>query len=247
LALSWWFGLSRKSGLNSWRRKRRAVSPVIAELLLIVITVAIGTLVYSFASTAFGGFSGGFSNLVQNAGAQLSENVVVEQAFFYNSVNNNTACAAFDAGPTHCGGVLYVRNDGTSPVLLDAIYIGNVTSPSSPPILTLPSSSPHCSSNTMQPAIVGPPSQNGEICFFTFGNPGVPAPGDQPYNNNLIPTTVANEIMPQQVAIIHFMLPDSSFCAVAHPQYCTIAYGGTTYAFTLVTSRGNEFVAYETA
>ena len=62
MALSWWYGLTRRNGFDKWRRKRRhAVSPVIAELLLIVITVAIGTLVYSFASTAFGGFGSGFS------------------------------------------------------------------------------------------------------------------------------------------------------------------------------------------
>jgi hypothetical protein len=214
-------------------------------LLLIVITVAIGTLVYSFASTAFGGFGSGFSNLVQGAGQQLSENIVVEQAYFYNSVTNNTVCAP-GPGTTHCGGVLYVRNVGSNPVLIDQIYIGNVTSPTSQAILTVSSSAfPQCSSNALQPAIQGtiPPGQNGQICFFTFSLPPPPIT----YNNNLLPMTAANEIMPGQVAIIHFMLPVSSFCVPASGLDCTVAYGGTTYAFTLVTSRGNEFVVYETA
>jgi len=202
-------------------------------------TVAIGTLVYSFASTAFGGFGTGFSNLVAGAGAQLSENVAIEKVQFYNSVANNTNCASFNPGPTHCGGILYVRNIGVNPVLIDAIYVGNVTSPNSPAINTLAPPPPTCSSNTMTPAVVATATP-GQVCFFTFG-------GGTTYNNNLIPMTAANEIAPGQVIEIHFMLPDSSFCALATPTNCTVAFGGTTYAFTLVTSRGNNFVAYETA
>ncbi len=83
-------------------KKRRAVSPVIAELLLIVITVAIGTLVYSFASTAFGGFGAGFSNLVQNAGGQLTEDVIVEQVSFFTTAPGRRAdvlhCCSWLAG-----------------------------------------------------------------------------------------------------------------------------------------------------
>ncbi len=246
MALSWWYGLTRRNRFDKWRRKRRhAVSPVIAELLLIVITVAIGTLVYSFASTAFGGFGSGFSNLVQNAGQQLSENIAIEKVFFYNGVNNNTACMA-GPGTTHCGGVMYVRNVGLNPVEIDAIYLGNLTSASSPAILTVPSSTPSCSSNSLLPSIVGPPAQNGQVCFFTFNS--APPP---PYLNNFLPpptsNALANEIMPGQVSIIHFMLADSSFCTALDTTPCTVAFGGTTYAITIVTARGNAFVAYETA
>ncbi len=187
MALSWWYGLTRRNRFDKWRRKRRhAVSPVIAELLLIVITVAIGTLVYSFASTAFGGFGSGFSNLVQNAGQQLSENIAIEKVFFYNGVTNNTSCASFNPGPSHCGGVLYVRNTGVNPVLIEAVYLGNVTASASPALLTVPGSTPQCSSNGLQPAIVAT-GQTGQVCFFNFANPGVPAPGDQPYNNSQSP------------------------------------------------------------
>jgi len=239
VALGWWSLVTRRRAQERWRRKRRAVSPVIAELLLIVMTVAIGTLVYSFASSAFGGFGTGFSNLVQGAGQQLSENIAIEQVYFFNSVANNTGCASFNPGPTHCGGVLYVRNVGNDPVLIDAIYMGNVTQPNSPTILTLAPPPPTCSSNTLTPAIVAT-AQAGQVCFFTFA-------AGPTYDNNLIPMTAANEIAPGQVALIHFMLPDSSYCAIATPLNCTVAFGGTTYAFTLVTSRGNNFVAYETA
>jgi flagellin-like protein len=246
--------LTSRRKYERWRRKRRAVSPVIAELLLIVITVALGTLVYSFASTAFGGFGSGFSNLVQSAGAQLSEKIVVEQAYFYNTVTNNTNC---EPGPAidHCGGVLYVRNVGASPVQLVDIFLGNVTSPSSEPISTVPDSAPYlsCSSSALLPAKVAT-AQPGQVCFYTFvevPNPCTGAPPGALYCNNLLPppqaNAVANEIQPGAVAIVHFMLPISSYCVPASGLNCTVAFGGTTYAFTLVTARGNNFVAYETA
>ena len=95
---------------------------MIAELLLIVITVAIGTLVYSFAATAFGGFGSGFSALVVNAGQQLSENLVVEQAYFFT--NNSVGCVPGYSGPAQpdgCGGVLYVRNVGVDPIAIEEI------------------------------------------------------------------------------------------------------------------------------
>ena len=203
--------LTSRRKYGRWRRNRRAVSPVIAELLLIVITVALGTLVYSFASTAFGGFGSGFSNLVQNAGQQLSENIVVEQAYFYNSVANNSGCSSADAGPTHCGGVLFVRNTGSAPVLIDDIFIGNVTSSASEPITTVPASTTFCSSNSLTPANIAT-ATSGQICFYQFATAGPPAVvcGGNPYCNDEIPMTVTNEIMPGGVAIIHFILPVSA-------------------------------------
>jgi flagellin-like protein len=105
--------------------RRRGVSPVIAELLLIVITVAIGTLVYSFASTAFGGFGAGFSNLVQNAGGQLTENLVVEQVYF---LHNSTVASYSCAG--ECTGDLFLGNSGSNTLIVNQIYFTNVTSSS---------------------------------------------------------------------------------------------------------------------
>lgn len=95
---------------------------MIAELLLIVITVAIGTLVYSFASTAFGGFGAGFSNLVQNAGGQLSENLVVDQVYFlHNSSIPPYACTG------ECTGDIFLSNSGSNTVVVNQIYLTNVT------------------------------------------------------------------------------------------------------------------------
>jgi len=103
------------------RMRRRGVSTIIAELLLIVITVSIGTLVYSFASTAFGGFGAGFSNLVQNAGNQLAENVVVEQTYFIN-FNSTASCPV-----TSTCGDLFIRNVGSNTATISNAYLTNIT------------------------------------------------------------------------------------------------------------------------
>lgn len=101
------------------------VSPVIVELLLIVITVAIGTLVYSFASTAFGGFGAGFSNLVQNAGSQLTENVVVEQVYF---LHNDTGIADSCGIPLECAGDIFIGNSGSNTATINDVFVTNVNS-----------------------------------------------------------------------------------------------------------------------
>lgn len=210
---------------------------MIAELLLIVITVALGTLVYSFASTAFGGFGSGFSNLVQNAGEQLQENLVVEQVYFFNT--NATAATCNSAAPTNqqCGGVLFVRNTGSYPILLQTIYLGNITSNGAANTVASSVNHPDCYSNNMT---------QGSVCFTLWDT------AKAEYLNNFLPMSSSNQIMPGQVVGIHFILPvdaqSNAACnAALPPAWCAVVHGGTVYAFTLVTSRGNEFVVYEKA
>jgi len=198
-------------------KKRRAVSPVIAELLLIVITVAIGTLVYSFASTAFGGFGAGFSNLVQNAGGQLTENVVVEQVyFFHNSTGNAGGCTA-PPGPVvpgqkgECGGDIFIGNSGSNTAIVNQIFATNVTAVPSTPV-SIPTN----------------------LEFWAYDNVlhtwsiALPA---------LRPGCTANcilSIAPGQTLMLRFQTTDPVI-------------PGMTYAFILVTARGNQIVAYEKA
>jgi flagellin-like protein len=199
-------------------KKRRGVSPVIAELLLIVITVAIGTLVYSFASAAFGGFGAGFSNLVSNAGGQLSENLVVEQVYFlHNSTGNAGGCPASVPHQTgECAGDIFIGNSGSNTIIVNQIFITNVTASTS---ISLPSNFEFIGySNTLHtwsvvlPAV--PPSQDSVLtgctakCFLS--------------------------IAPGQTVMLRFQTTDP-----AKP--------GTTYAFTFITARGNQIVAYEKA
>jgi len=193
------------------RIKRRGVSTIIAELLLIVITVAIGTLVYSFASTAFGGFGAGFSNLVQEAGNQLAENVVVEQVYFINVINGTLPETGNACPITFTCGDLYLRNVGANTVTVNNIYVTNITL--NAPIS--PTSAPPC------PNIPVSSSPATQVCFHTW---------DKPADKYDIPLPV--QLTPGNSVMVRFFIP-----VAVHP--------GTVYAFTLVTGRGNQFVAYE--
>ncbi len=84
---------------------RRAVSPIIATLLLIAIAVAAGIIVYVFVNSISG-------NLTQQGGQQVADQVSMD-AYSYPS-----------AGTTP---VMVLRNVGSSSVTLSAIYFdGNL-------------------------------------------------------------------------------------------------------------------------
>jgi flagellin-like protein len=163
------------------RIKRRGVSPIIAELLLIVITVAIGTLVYSFASSAFGGFGAGFSNLVQEAGNQLAENVVVEQVYFVNAAN--VTC------PNQCGD-LYIRNTGSNTAMIDTIYMTNVTASSA--ITPDPNPTIDCPLTPLK----------GDVCFNIYN-------GAPDYNGQISQSTPIS-LAPGIAVMVRFNLPIGS-------------------------------------
>src|SRR5271169_7038681 len=84
---------------------RKAVSPIIATLLLIAIAVAAGIIVYVFVNSISG-------NLTQQGGQQVADQVSMD-AYSYPS-----------AGTTP---VLVLRNVGSSSITLSAIYFdGNL-------------------------------------------------------------------------------------------------------------------------
>ena len=62
--------------------KRRGLSPIIAELILIAITVVIGTTVFYVGSAAVGGYANGFSLLFGKGAGAAQEIYVVEYAQF---------------------------------------------------------------------------------------------------------------------------------------------------------------------
>jgi archaeal type IV pilus assembly protein PilA len=111
-------------------RGRRAVSPIIATLLLIAIAVAAGIIVYVFTNSLTGG-------LTQAGGQQVSEQVSMDA---YNFLTSNTA-------PT-----LTLRNTGPSSVtipLLSVYYDGNLCQASGTTCTAAPSVATATSSCTL--------------------------------------------------------------------------------------------------
>lgn len=89
--------------------RRRAVSPIIATLLLIAIAVASGVIVYVFTSGVAG-------NLTRSGGNQVTEQMNMD---------------AYSYSPVSGGVTVYVRNTGSSSVTINTIYFDGavVTSP----------------------------------------------------------------------------------------------------------------------
>ena len=81
---------------------------------MIVIVVGLSATIFAFATNGFSGLGSNLSNQFGNSANALSERVVVEQVTF-----NETGAKL--------GANLYVRNDGTNPATISAVYVNNVT------------------------------------------------------------------------------------------------------------------------
>ena len=94
---------------------RKAVSPIIATLLLIAIAVAAGIIVYVFTSSITG-------NLTQGGGTQVSEQISMDAYTFL--VSGGTQCTGAVTNP--CAQVV-LRNVGSSTVTISQTYVyGNL-------------------------------------------------------------------------------------------------------------------------
>jgi archaellum component FlaF (FlaF/FlaG flagellin family) len=95
--------------INRRKLKRNlAVSTVVANMLMILITLSLAAILVAWAGTTYGAFSGGSSLFFQQRGQALQERYVVEQVFF-----NKTADEI----------MVFVRNVGAIEVNLVAIYV----------------------------------------------------------------------------------------------------------------------------
>ncbi len=89
---------------------RRAVSEVVAVLLLVAIVVSIGVLVFTFASGSVSALGQASAGLVGSQGNAAAERLVVEDVSFTFT------------GPT-LGADVYVRNVGTISSTLVSVYV----------------------------------------------------------------------------------------------------------------------------
>jgi len=90
-------------------RTRRAVSDVVATLLLVAVVVSLGVIAFTFASTGLGSLTQSFTGLISNQGNAVAERFVVEQVTFNF--------------PATSGADVYVRNVGTIASTLVSVYV----------------------------------------------------------------------------------------------------------------------------
>lgn len=89
--------------------KRLGVSTVVANMLMISITLALAAILVAWAGTTYGTFSSGSGIYFAQRGQALQERFVVENVFF-NKTSGNTI-------------MIFVRNVGTEDVNMVGLYV----------------------------------------------------------------------------------------------------------------------------
>lgn len=93
---------------RKWKNKL-AVSTVVANMLMILITLSLAAILIAWAGTSYGAFTGGAQVFFQQRGQALQEMFVVENVFFNNSQGNTRL-------------LVFVRNVGALDINIVAIY-----------------------------------------------------------------------------------------------------------------------------
>ncbi len=96
---------------RKWKN-RLGVSTVIANMLMIGITLSLAAILVTWAGNSYGAFSSGSQLFYQQRGQALQENFVIEEAFFIKSSNTLD---------------IYVRNVGAIQLNVVAIYVNGTS------------------------------------------------------------------------------------------------------------------------
>jgi FlaG/FlaF family flagellin (archaellin) len=94
--------------MRKWK-SRLAVSTVIANMLMILITLSLAAILVAWAGTSYGAFTGGTQVFFVQRGQALQERVVIEYVYFITS------------SPTKIQ--VFVRNVGVEQVQIATIYV----------------------------------------------------------------------------------------------------------------------------
>jgi len=127
-----WLRMSRMKRLSAFvernRRSRRAISTIMANLMMLIIVVTLCSMLFIWAISSFGGYEAGAGSWFSSQSIANQERPSVESVFFgYGSTN----CS----GSSYCI-TLYIRNVGTIPITISSIYVNSTLyTQSSPAIL----------------------------------------------------------------------------------------------------------------
>jgi hypothetical protein len=106
------------------QQRRRAVSVVVATLLLIAIAVAAGTIVYVFVTGVAG-------NLTQNGGQPVTEKLTI-QSYTFGITPGSCACSQQVVE-------IFLMNPGPALTKVSAVYFdGNLLTLATPPVVDTP-------------------------------------------------------------------------------------------------------------
>jgi len=96
-------------------RSKKAVSPVIANVLMVMAVFALGTILFAWATSSFGAYQGGAGLWFVNRGEALKERFVVEYVSFSGTV----------IPPARNNITVLIRNVGSIDITVKAVYINS--------------------------------------------------------------------------------------------------------------------------
>jgi hypothetical protein len=140
----------RRKSKRKW--SRRGISTVVANMMMIGITLSLAAILVAWAGASYGAFSGGSQLFFQQRGQALQENFVIEEVFFEKNVTNRQI-------------FVFVRNVGLININVVAVY-SNGTSLT--PNTVLKVFGPCAFAGTPLSVSIGV----GQVCEFTW-NPTV--------------------------------------------------------------------------
>jgi len=97
-------------------RSKKAVSPVIANVLMVMAVFALGTILFAWATSSFGAYQGGAGVWFVNRGEALKERFIVEYVSFGKS------------GPPWFNQdniTILIRNVGSIDITVKAVYVNS--------------------------------------------------------------------------------------------------------------------------
>src|SRR3989454_5546246 len=102
---------SARSAVKRNRKSRKGISTIMANLMMLVIVVSLSVLLFVWATSSFGAYTGGVGYWFSSRSIANQERVSVETVYFGStgSVNNLVT--------------LYVRNVGTTPFSIASVYV----------------------------------------------------------------------------------------------------------------------------
>ncbi|HEV2119057.1 MAG TPA: hypothetical protein VGS11_02960 [Candidatus Bathyarchaeia archaeon] len=108
-----------KNRIEKNRRSPNAVSVIMANLTMLIITVVLSSLLFVWAIASFGAYQGGAGYWFSSRSVANQERVNVENVFFTGGSNNIVK--------------IYIRNVGTIPLSIASIYVNSSLYQISPP------------------------------------------------------------------------------------------------------------------
>ena len=111
-----------RKGIEKNRRSRRAISTIMANLTMLVIVVVLSSLLFVWAVSSFGAYQGGAGYWFSSRSIANQERMSVEGTYFYTSGSTNYA-------------LVYVRNVGTIPFTIAAVYLNQTLYQLSPGLI----------------------------------------------------------------------------------------------------------------